>query len=506
MGRRGPTLRRVTPRSLSIPGLAIGVFGLLALAYLSVPAVDPDYGWHVANGRHLFDGVLLAGRDVYSWTAPGATWIAHEWLTDGVMAFVHDSLGPTANSVLAGGLATVALLLTIARLRRRGFGVVVGLVVGVIALLDAGTLVSVRPAAVEVFFVALLLWLLDEWRAGAVSGRALTLGVLLVMLIWANTHGSFVLGLGILGASWLGLVSERDPRGRLVLALGLAGAAMTLANPFGLRLWDYVASALSGSRLELITEWAPPNLADRMWWAFAVALGLAGIAGARCLARVARRRPGQGRLDDVIIALALAVAGLLHARHAGVFGIAAAPLIAAGLAWIGARLPPMPRRQVVSRPALNTGLLALIAVMTAAVIWARVGPSNTAAAVRAEYPVDALEAVNELACPAPSQLRLVNDYSWGGWLEMTAPDLPVFIDGRSEVYGDEQVQRYATIFGVRAGWDVALDATGAQVVLARTQSALVTALEGRGWTIVHADEVATLLQRPGVDMFRTPCR
>ena len=52
------------------------------------PAGDPDYGWHVTNGRHVFDGTIFNGHDLYSWTASGAR-VAHEWLLEAVMNVVH---------------------------------------------------------------------------------------------------------------------------------------------------------------------------------------------------------------------------------------------------------------------------------------------------------------------------------------------------------------------------------------------------------------------------------
>ncbi len=507
----------------SLGGLGIAVFALLSFAYLARPATDPDYGWHVANGRHLLDGVLLAGRDIYSWTARGATWVAHEWLTEGVMAFLHDSLGPTANSLLAGALATLALLLTIARVRRRGFGVVVALTVGVIALLDAGTLVSVGPAAVEVAALALLLWLLDEWRGGALGDRAAVASVLLLMLAWANAHGSFVLGIGILGATWLGFVAERSPRARTALSLTIAGALVTLVNPFGIGLWGYVASAVTGERLQLITEWASPSLADPMWWAFVAALALALVGSIRWLRRPRARGPASVRLDDVLVGVALAVAGLEHARHAGIFAIGAAPLLAAGLTWAGSLVGALPIGARLTqggpaeppRPGLHLAIVAVVAVAVGTLSWLRVSPSNTAAAVRAEYPVDALPALEQLACGHPENLHLLNDYAWGGWLEMVDPTIPVFIDGRSEVFGDAGVERYATIVGLGPGWQLnvsqAVGATNPYAVdirsaLIPTGSRVVEALQVSGWVVDYADPVGTLLHDPnGIDNRQKAC-
>ena len=539
-------------RLTELSGLVVAVFGLIAFAYLTVPAVDSDYGWHIANGRHVLDGQLFAGVDTYSWTAAGATWIAHEWLTEGVMALLHDSVGPTANSLLAGALATMAILLTVARLRLRGFGVAIALVVSLLALLDAGTIVSVRPLVVEVFAVALLLWLIDAWRAGAIDTRRFAVVVILEFLTWANTHGSFVLGLAILGATGVSLIIERDQRARVVGIVGVGAALVTLANPFGLRLIGYVASAVTGSRLELIAEWAPPDLAASMWWPFVVALALGALGAFAALAAAwpggrggrgglggfaasKARRGGPGsrptprrvRLDDALIAVALGFAGLQHGYHAGLFGIAAAPALAAGVVVLVGRGLRFEGRRIVpeavglapgSRRRANLGLLAIIVVLTGALVWARVGPANTDAAIRAEYPVAALPALDELAAALPGGLCLFNDYSWGGWIEMVRPEIPVFVDGRSEVYGDAQLERYATINGVGPGWAEALAATGANAALIPTSTGLASALMTTAgwatlsdWTTLYIDDRAVLLALatseivPGLGAVSAPC-
>ena len=539
------TAIRRKSRLTELSGLVVAVFGLLAFAYLTVPAVDSDYGWHVANGRHLLDGQLFAGADTYSWTAAGATWIAHEWLTEGVMAFLHDSIGPTANSLLAGALATMAILLTLARLRLRGFGVAIAVVVGLLALLDAGAIVSVRPLVVEVFAVALLLWLIDAWRAGGIETRRFAVVVVLEFLIWANTHGSFVLGLAVLGATWVSLIIERDQRARVVGIVGVGAALVTLTNPFGLRLIGYVASAVTGSRLELIAEWAPPDLAASMWWPFVVALVLAALGGLGVLGVLGRvsskaRRGGPGlrsapsrvrrddvRLDDALIAVALGFAGLQHGYHAGLFGIAAAPALAAGVVVLvgrGLRFegwrsdPEAAGLAPASRRRANLGLVAIITVFAGVLVWARVGPANTDAAIRAEYPVAALPALDAIAAAWPGGLCLFNDYSWGGWLEMVRPEIPVFIDGRSEVYGDAQLARYATISSVGPGWAEALAATGANAALIPTSSGLASALVTTAgwatlsdWTTLYIDDQAVLLSLatsetvPGPGAVSAPC-
>src|SRR5687767_5397150 len=95
--------------------ISLGTIWFLSLR----AAVDSDYGWHVQNGREVLSGSAFRGKDLYSWTASG-DWVVHEWLIEAAMSMVHDSLGPSANSLLAALLGTFAFFLVAVRLRLRG--------------------------------------------------------------------------------------------------------------------------------------------------------------------------------------------------------------------------------------------------------------------------------------------------------------------------------------------------------------------------------------------------
>ena len=126
-----------------------------------------------------------------------------------------------------------------------------------------------------------------------------------------------------------------------------------------------------------------------------------------------------------------------------------------------------------------------------------------------------MPALEQLACGHPENLHLLNDYAWGGWLEMVDPTIPVFIDGRSEVFGDAGVERYATIVGLGPGWQLnvsqAVGATNPYAVdirsaLIPTGSRVVEALQVSGWVVDYADPVGTLLHDPnGIDNRQKAC-
>lgn len=492
------------------PGRLALALGLVAIAFLALrPAVDPDYGWHLANGRHLADAILLGGADVYSWTAAGAAWIAHEWLTEAAMAGLNDWLGPTAVSIVAALLVATAFGLVALRSRRRAVSRTVTLLT--IGVGFAATLVSmaVRPQLLELLYLAATLLVVDAWLDSHLPRTRLWLIVGAAALFWANTHGSFLLLPAVLGLVALGTVTGRERRWwEMAVAAGIA-AVVPLANPWGLALYGFAAQSLTSSVTgRLVQEWQPPDLLAPSFSPFTVGLALAAIGTLGALANRMPTRPNTRLASDLLVAIAILVLAIRSGRHVMLFGIAAAPLIAGGWSAVGravgrlrpatTRMPPKAALDARGRDVIDGVVFVVVVVALAVAGLVVVGPDAQQRATDARYPTALLPALDATYAQHPGA-RLFNEYTWGGFLESTRPGVHVFIDGRSEVYGDAQLERYAQI---AAGGPDALDALatlGVDLVLIKTDSPLARALGGSGqWLMVASDDVGTLFARPNL--------
>jgi hypothetical protein len=494
------------------PGRLALAVGIVAIGFLSLrTAVDFDYGWHLANGRHLGDGVLFGGVDVYSWTAAGSPWVAHEWLTEVGMAALHDALGPTAVSFATALIVAMAFGLVALRVRGRGFGRATTL--ATIGLGFAGTLVSmgVRPQLLELLYLGATLLLVDAWLAGRIGRGRLWVLAGAGALLWANTHGSFLLLPGVLGAATGAAVFGRERRWReMAMATVIAGAVPVL-NPWGLALYGFAAQSLTSDITgRLVQEWRPPDLLAPSFLPFTLALVLAGLGLVTALVRRAAE-PRPRLVFDLLVAAAFLALALRSGRHVMLFGVAAAPLLAAGWSALGARAtsllrharptpaPERPRRPIDPRGRDLVNAVVLVAVSAALAIGGlvMVGPETQRRATDARYPTGLLSALDE-AVVADRQPHLFNEYTWGGFLIAARPGVRVFIDGRSEVYGDGQLARYAAIAEGGPDAAAALDDLGVDLVLVRADSPLARALLGAGgWSELARDAVGVLLARAG---------
>jgi hypothetical protein len=469
------------------------------------PATDPDYGWHIANGRHVLDGSTLSGRDLYSWTAD-RLWVAHEWLAELVMSLVHAAAGPTGNSVLAAAIVTIAYaLVAVALLERKmkWFSILVTLPVCFAGALRA---VAVRPLVLEIFFFSSFVFVIELFLQHRLSRLQLRAITVVGAVVWANTHGSFPLMTAVAGITAVELFLAADRRWLALIETAGLSALAFIINPWTLRIYAFaVQSITSGTTLANVEEWKRPVLSEVIAAPLLLQFGLAALGLAVAL-RIALSSRGTGFSErrsmafvGIVRCVAFALLALQSGRHVVLFGIAGAPLIASGVSelvrrWSGnASMPSLRSRFGTAagwgEELVNALALAAIIVCILVVGWGVVSPAAQKRAMDRNYPTALVSKLENVSTPAD---RLFNEYRWGGFL-IANSTVPVFIDGRSELYGDAQLDRYASIIRMRPGWERRLDSLGVTRVLMPSSAPLAMELSRRGWRTAARDSVGWLL-------------
>ncbi len=312
------------------------------------------------------------------------------------------------------------------------------------------------------------------------------------MALWVNLHGSFVLGVGLGAATIVGEALKRRlgqrpalswADWRRLLLVGVVTSAAILANPGGLGVVGYVRGLLANPVVrQLITEWASPSLADEVGLLFFLFV-LAGF-----LVLVYARRPPD--LTDLLMFLGLLWLALGAIRHIVWFAMVATPLLAAQAATL--LRPPAGRDP--GAPLLNLAVVGLLlAVWVLALPWVRptVLPPPLADLVS---PVTPQGAVVALRGASPRPRRLLHTLAFGSYLIWAAPEQPVFIDPRIELYLQVQLLDYRALSG---GYGVA-ELFGkyrfdTALVGKDDQDELVAALRAdAGWEQAYEDDAVAL--------------
>jgi hypothetical protein len=450
---------------------------------------DGDTFWHVGAGRWILEHGRVPDTDPFSHTMPGAAWTAHEWLSEVVLASVHDAGGWTALVVLAAAAFALSVAM-LARALLRWVEPVYALLFAGLAVGLAASHVLVRPHVLAM--PLMMLWVLGLVRA-AEAGRRPSLWLLPVMTVWANLHGGFTLGIALTGAfaleSCIAAWRERRLAGTvrswgafLLLAIG---SALITPNGLGGVLFTWQVLFESSYALQRIGEWWSPNFQTLQPMELWLLGGLAMVLH-------------QGlKLPPLRLALLLGLLhlALKHMRYVELLGLLAPLFVAAPFAaqW-RERARGAGQAQGLDRlfhrlaqPA-GAGAMLLAAALLAGVplLVARVQPIVPPAMVA---PTAALDAVRKAGIQGP----VLNNYSWGGYLVYLG--IAPFIDGRAEMYGDAFLKQYMEALELRTS-------DGLEKLIARyhvTWTLLPPGTPGialldrlPGWRRLYADETAVV--------------
>ena len=460
---------------------------LPVVASLAADLPSTDLAYHLRAGESILATGAIPTVDTYTFTAAGERWLDQNWGAQAVLAFVARLGGWTGLAILRAALVGLAFASVLVACRRLGASDRQAALLALGAFVVSSFTLALRPQLFGIAIFAAIL-LLTTYRRE--RPRLLWLAVPLI-LVWANIHGSFVLGIGLLGLVWLADVADRVPGPSRHLALGVAAASAVAAsiNPAGLELWRYaVGIATSPTITNRITEWQSPDLRSPEGLLF---YGSALVVGA-ILARRSRATPWPA----LLMLAAFFLIGVLAVR-----GLAWWPLVAAvtlaGLAGGGPARPPR------SEPALfrrvNAGIVAVLVLVGIGLLpaWRPLDRGlGTPAALVGLAPPGITARLRELAGPTD---RLFAPQPWGSWFEYAIPGTPVFVDSRIELFAPAVWDEYDSIVDGIEGWRDILERRGVTMIVAVDgigRLPLATRLHSEAmWDEAYKDEDGSIFVR-----------
>ena len=457
--------------------IAILVGGALAAASATFAVRDSDLYWHLATAREtLAHGLVRA--DVFSWTAAGAPVGTDQWL--GQLALFAGYAAASWLGVLAVRTIAVAVLVgcvVAAAVVRGPSRPVAAVVIALPAILLSRFIWTERPELIGVACFAALVLLLQ------LPGARPLYAIAALVVVWANVHGSFALGAGIVlivGAH--GIAADRPLR--RAYAVAAVGALLSFVlTPAGVGTLTAPGVHLLDPPRE-IQEWAlpdPTTLAGAIW---AIVLGLLVTTAALT---------GPARPRDVILVVPVALLSLTAVRHTPLLAIAATP-------YLAERLPSA--IQAVAERVIGTSPPARTAPPRRAPAWIETAVAIAGVALAVAGIATAPREIEEggfpvAALPAlPSGPGLFAQYDWGGWLIWRAPSAPVFVDGRLGPYRGAVLRDYHTVLEARPGWRDIVQRRGIRWILVRPGDPVGVRAVELGWRALARSPSFVLIEVP----------
>jgi hypothetical protein len=509
-------------RPLLVVPVVLG--GLAAFAATRTAVSDSDFFWHLAVGRDIAaHGIPRV--DVYSWTIAGRPVLPDQWLGEFLMYAAY---------AIGSWRGTIAL-------RALTVGVLVGVVVWtalaerprrpLIAVLASLPAIAVsrfawtdRPELFGLVCFAILIALLRAGRRGSLAAFALCAPLILV---WANLHGSYALGLGLVLVVALERAVADPSRRRRHAALAVASVLATFITPAGLGTWTSSGGHFLAPP-RFVQEEGTPDVTTLPGLLFSVAL-LATLA----TALLAPRARGRGALFEIAVLVPVAFVSLTATRHLVFFPIAAAPFLSSwgpdalgeGIrtlreAWgqslarinaswmrgLAAQWDPRPYREAAgegesrgrsavdggppeharSRGRLAAEIVASFVALAMLIAGVATAPSEPDLSA---FPLAAVPQI-------PAGPGLLNRYDWGGFLIWYAPATPVFVDGRLFPYVGEALDDYRAVIGLHPDWRQVLAKRGIRTVLVAPSDAIAVQGATLGWPILARSPEWVMLRVP----------
>lgn len=485
--------------TLTFAGFA-GLFLVFIFFYATMPIADPDFWWHLKTGEIMAQNGGLLQSDPFTFSGDGdvssreALILKGYWLWE-LAAYGLYSVSGFYGIFLLNFLTVGAMVgVVFQQMRRQNVGyalTVLLMTLGFSLLRDIYPLE--RPQVISFLMAVVLVGFIARVRDGGQLGWTLPV----LMLLWANLHGGFVVGDLILVCFAAGAIIEyRHDLQRLRPLLLWVGVSIgaSFINPNGVlafvEIFSFQNSALMTGVSEYQSTWI--NVQNGRWfiavlWLLIILYGI-GVWSTR-----------RFYWPEMMVALFLAFFSVAYMRNVGFFAVAMLPLIGFHLQQgklFGSRRIAAPLTY------LMVFISAFVLLWQTNEHWAK---RKNEGIVNSYYPAES----SRFILNSGLQGRMLNSYNFGGYqLWRFYPQHQVFIDGRGldpAVYSDWKLMVSASLseVGERKEFEVLLDRYGIDYVVqphvfldtGRLTPLLKFLLVKQEWVPVYADYQCFILVR-----------
>lgn len=511
------------PQRLPMPDvgdfLFLGVLYILLVARPDFLFQDGSTGWHLYTGKWIFENQAIPRTDLLSNSFADKPWVAYEWLFDLTAYLITLAGGLNLLAVVISALIAFVLMKMYDRCREEGAPLQIAFPLATIGIFASAIHWLARPHIMTFVGVFIFITHLEDYYRQKKSSTSVFIILGGTMLIWANSHPAFILGLALIvlytGCAMLSAKVEQNDsmaetkrkQARTLALVFLSTSLITLINPYGFGLHLYILHYLQGNSILAETdEFKSPVFHDNI---HALCLELMLIAIVAGLA-ITKRRVLLPTTATVITLLHLALSAV---RNIPLFSLAAVPF--AGGLFAETRIPSASSNTAENTHGFRKSLsefdkqemqckmriLPIAAVCTALAVALSggqlLGMKLQCGFNNQDKPTKTLAFIKEHSLPADDGFNLDN---WGGLINYKL-GRRVFIDDRSDFYGEEYYKRYGIIVQTEPGWDKLLSDLNVKWVIMPRESKLAKALAVKAnWTVACEDPASLLLIRKDLEV------
>ncbi|PKO05580.1 MAG: hypothetical protein CVU41_10935 [Chloroflexi bacterium HGW-Chloroflexi-3] len=479
------------------------IFTLIFFMAVRVP-LDSDFWWHVRSGQlSLMNGSPIL-EDLTTFTVFNSSWVNHSWLSQIFYFFILSSLGNIGIMISVAIIATLSIFFVFIRLKTNpiinGFTIL-------LCVMTTAVVWSPRPQLLTLLFFSILTYLLTE--KSVFSEKIPTILVPILFLIWGNLHAGFSIGIILIITIFVGKAldfllykeeSNQDQYKTLIFwfLLIVVCSLIVMINPNGIGIWQVQFNTITLPSLQnLIPEWASPNFHELyqqpfLWlWLLLVFFFMANRTSYK--------------FSTIIPLLVLGGLGFISRRNYVYYAIFSIPLLSKEMQrFFEIYLKNYFSVQKFFNNIKNLNKksdkkiskyinLFFVGFLWFMVTWKIIylgSPIIFDFYEKKSFPKEAITAIENKEL---TDFRCFNSYTWGGYISWKLPEMKIFIDGRTDLYGEILIQDWIEMVNGGEAWKQKFGLYDINCVFLEEDRPIINLLEDNGWHVVYSDELSVIM-------------
>ncbi len=400
---------------------------------------DADLGWHLKYGEYFYQHLRPLTQNIYSTMMPGYHWANSSWIMDILSYTVFKLGGFVALSLTSAAVVTITFFFISKAFKLRFIEEAVFFPILLYLLLPVNN-VSLRGQQMSLLFMAILLFLLEtKGKTLPVKNVKRFFLIPFLFFVWVNTHGEFLLGLGVLGLYAGGdtlqdVLKEVKNAGSFLpiffqklkfwTILITASILATFIDPFGFSIYKEALTHVGNSDLKYIAEYLPFEDLSNGWRYMFITGSLLSFAVVIFFfsEKILKKIP------VILIVFSLFVLAIIVKRFAWPFYYTTPALFTAYFSFQ-------------KKDGFWSKFIGIVFILS--VLGFSLSQNNPIAVFKNAnwetycIEIDCTSSSAEFLKKNPVKTPLWTNYNWGGYLIWNYPEVKPAIDGRMHLWRDE---------------------------------------------------------------------
>jgi len=462
--------------------LNLGLVFLLAFLFFFFPSTDTDLWWHLRYGQYFWQFLTPWRENGLTYFLPGYQWKLCYFLFQATIYPLYKSFGLLGLSILNSlffaflGMTffiyTKKILLTLLTL----------MMITLFGWFPFS--IGLRPQNFALLGITLLLILLKK----GLKNPNLFFFIPLLVLLWVNIHGSFVLSLAILAffifSCFLKKQNNLVKKGLLILFLSILAGFF---NPFGLAAYNEFWRHMIYPLKFLIAEWVPPDLIFKLT---TVAIGFP-------LLFFLAKKPKEN-LFQILLLVFFGIQIFLAKRNTPLYGLVFGLVLSD---WVltnsSGKKALLKIEKIFPSRILLISLIFLLTLTRVPRTFSFLDDRDVFCQQSGwPFPCQAVDWIQKQTFLGQN---VFTAYEWGGFLEWHLPKFKPFIDGRMVTWptpsGKSPYTIYLEIIQAQPDWEKTLEENKTDWLLIGTDTFLDLELKNKKhplWQLVYSDKLASV--------------